>query len=77
MDESDETTHAHVEESSAPKKVSEQSLWEAHDNSPNTKENALLSEGEMSLQEAFQSFLKEPRLQRNANIYAYWHSSPY
>lgn len=73
----DETIHAHVEESSAPKKVSEQSLWEAHDNSPNMKENALLSEGEMSLQETFQSFLKEPRLQRNADIYAYWHSSPY
>ncbi|XP_011883029.1 PREDICTED: zinc finger BED domain-containing protein 4-like [Vollenhovia emeryi] len=70
----DKTTYAHVENSSATSKnVSEQSLWEAHDNSP--KENA--SEGEISLQETFQSFLKEPRLERNANIYAYWHSSPY
>lgn len=71
-----ETTHVHAEKSSIPNKMSEQSLWEVYDNSPNMKGNALI-EGEMSLQEVLQPFLREPRIQRNVNIYAYWHSSPY
>ena len=41
--------------------MSKESLWEVHDNSPpKTKEN-VLSEGETSLQETLELFLKEPR----------------
>lgn len=73
----DDTSHVYVEKSLAARNVSKESLWEFHDNSPpKTKEN-VLSERETSLQETFEFFLREPRLQRNANIYAYWHSSPY
>lgn len=74
----DETTHGCVVQTSHDSKESwEQSLWEVHDKTLNEKKD-IKPEGKISIyQEALQSYLRKPRLQRNVDIYAYWHSSSY
>ncbi|CAK1589244.1 unnamed protein product [Parnassius mnemosyne] len=54
-------------------------LWDSHDNTPNQMESAGSEDQKTVLKEKSQNNLSEPLrvLQRNADIYCYWNSSPY
>ncbi len=52
------------------------SLWEAHDHlvlAPQTESY----QNQLQYDQQLASFLREPRLPRSTNIYAYWHSSQF
>ncbi|CAH2103208.1 unnamed protein product [Euphydryas editha] len=54
-----------------------ESLWDVHDNIPDPMEIPGSEDQKTILREIIQSYLSEPLLQRNADIYCYWNSSPY
>lgn len=55
-----------------------ESLWDVHDNTSSQTETTESEEGTKHfLKEKIQSYLSEPLLQRNADIYSYWNCSPY
>lgn len=57
---------------------SKEGLWDSHDQSPDHQERITdLQEHGTAYERTMHCFLGEPRLQRNADIYEYWFSSPY
>ncbi|CAK1594534.1 unnamed protein product [Parnassius mnemosyne] len=54
-----------------------ESLWDSHDNNPNQMDSAGSEDQKSVLKEKIESYLSEPLLQRNADIYCNWNSSPY
>lgn len=55
-----------------------ESFWDVHDNTANQTETTESEEDiKHFLKEKIESYLPEPLLQRNADIYSYWNSSPY
>ncbi|XP_063366204.1 zinc finger BED domain-containing protein 4-like [Cydia splendana] len=59
--------------STSVRSVNETSLWAAHDSIESDDDPMT----DNSLESSLDNYLREPRLHRNANIYEYWHSSPY
>lgn len=74
-----ETTCASSTNSSNMAATNISNLWAAHDSIELEDESMTNDEYSSSslIEMALESFLKEPRLQRNANIFEYWFSSPY
>jgi len=68
----------HTAESSQPELPlgASSSLWEAHDNLPLS---AVINDTEElpQYEQELASYLKEPRVSRTTDIYAYWHGSQY
>jgi len=64
---------------STSQSAKEEGLWDVHDKSLCQTETAALDDNnQLSIvKETVQSYLSEPRLDRKANIYAYWNSSSY
>lgn len=54
-----------------------ESLWDVHDNTSSQTETTKCKDKRHFLKEKIQSYLSEPLLQRNTDIYSYWNSSPY
>ncbi|CAG9563758.1 unnamed protein product [Danaus chrysippus] len=54
-----------------------ESLWDVHDNTSSQTETTESEGTNHFLKEKIQSYLSEPLLQRNADIYSYWNCSPY
>lgn len=56
----------------------EEGLWDTHDNNPDKTTSDVDTDDHASvIRQTVQCYLSEPRLQRNADIYSYWNSSPY
>lgn len=53
------------------------SLWDVHDNTSSQTETTESEDIKHFLEGKIQSYLSEPLLQCNADIYSYWNSSPY
>lgn len=52
--------------------------WDTHDNNPDKTTSDVDTDDHASvIRQTVQCYLSEPRLQRNADIYSYWNSSPY
>ncbi|KAK9883414.1 hypothetical protein WA026_001588 [Henosepilachna vigintioctopunctata] len=54
-----------------------ESFWDVHDNTSSQTETTESEDITHFLKEKIQFYLSEPLLQRNADIYNYWNSSPY
>nr|XP_022903539.1 zinc finger BED domain-containing protein 4-like [Onthophagus taurus] len=74
-----ETILASSTNSSNMAATNQSNLWAAHDSIELEDESMTNNEYNSSsvIEIALESFLREPRLQRNANIFEYWFSSPY
>lgn len=54
-----------------------ESLWDVHDDTSSQTDTTETGDIKHVLKEKIQMYLSEPILQRNADIYSYWNSSPY
>ena len=54
-----------------------ESIWDVHDDIPNPVAIPGSEDEKTILRETIQSYLSEPLLQGNAELYCYWNSSPY
>lgn len=55
-----------------------ESLWDPHDSTSNlTNEMEAVEDRSFFFKQKLETYLTEPLMQRNANIFEYWHSSPY